>query len=204
MTEQSGKMKEKEIIDAARKRFAYYGFSKVTMDEIAADAGMAKASLYYYFPAKMDLFKSVISVEQDLFIDKLQKILHADISAAERLTEYVNERLQHFKTFVNLAKLSFQSILELKPIFSDLHKNFSEREHLLLSEIIKDGIDKGELKPGEAKEIATLILHILHGLRLRTFPFNKDFSFDEKLHEQLNKEMLNVLRMLLNGIQTGI
>lgn len=63
-------MKEKEIILAARKRFAYYGFSKVTMDEIAADIGMAKASLYYYFPTKVDLFIAVVTEEQDQFIER--------------------------------------------------------------------------------------------------------------------------------------
>ena len=52
MTEQLSTEKQAVILDAARKRFAYYGFSKVTMDEIAADIGMGKASLYYYFPTK--------------------------------------------------------------------------------------------------------------------------------------------------------
>ncbi len=61
--------KEKIIIEAARNRFAHYGFSKVTMEEIALDVDMGKASLYYYFPTKEDLFRSVISQE----INELQK-----------------------------------------------------------------------------------------------------------------------------------
>ena len=43
-------LKEKEILEAARSRFAHYGYSKVTMEEIALDVEMGKASLYYYFP----------------------------------------------------------------------------------------------------------------------------------------------------------
>ena len=39
------KIKEKAIIKAARERFAHFGFSKVTMDEIAADIEMGKACL---------------------------------------------------------------------------------------------------------------------------------------------------------------
>lgn len=201
MTEQSGKMKEQGIILAARKRFAYYGFSKVTMDEIAADVGMAKASLYYYFPTKVDLFKSVIAEEQDLFIEKLNNILQAKTSAADKLQQYVRERLDHFKTFINLGKLSFQSIQELKPLFADLHKNFSEREHKLLAGIISDGNKKGEFKPGKPERTATLILHVLHGLRFRRYPFVKDLNFDDALHKQLGDEMLQVLDMLLDGIR---
>jgi TetR/AcrR family transcriptional regulator len=201
MTENSAKKKENEIAAAARKRFAYYGFSKVTMDEIAADVGMGKASLYYYFPTKEDLFKSVIAEEQEQFIEKLQRILQDKISAADRIQQYVQERLNHFKTFVNLAKLSFQAIQELKPVFADLHKNFSEREHQLLSAIIHDGIKKGELKAGQPEKTATLILHVLHGLRFRTYPYIKDMQFDDSLHEQLRDEMLQVLGMLLDGIR---
>lgn len=44
------------ILEAARKRFAHFGISKTTMNEIAADIGMSKASLYYYFPDKEKLF----------------------------------------------------------------------------------------------------------------------------------------------------
>ncbi len=40
------------ILESAQRQFAHYGFSKVTMDEIAQEVGMGKASLYYYFPDK--------------------------------------------------------------------------------------------------------------------------------------------------------
>jgi len=193
-------MKEHKILDAARKRFAYYGFSKVTMDEIAADVGMGKASLYYYFPTKEDLFKSVIADEQDQFITKLKRIQHTEGTVTEKIQQYVRERLNHFKTFVNLAKLSFQAMLQLKPLFTDLHKNFSAREHELLSAIISDGINRGELKQGQPEKTATLILHVLHGLRLRKYSLIKDLHFDDALHEQLRDEMLQVLDMLLDGI----
>jgi TetR/AcrR family transcriptional regulator len=53
------KSREKSIIEAAKERFAHFGFSKVTMEEIASDVDLGKASLYYYFPTKEDLFKAV-------------------------------------------------------------------------------------------------------------------------------------------------
>ena len=68
MSEQLTSEKQAVILDAARKRFAYYGFSKVTMDEIAADVGLGKASLYYYFPTKEGLFVEVIKDEKSQFL----------------------------------------------------------------------------------------------------------------------------------------
>lgn len=52
------KEKEQAILKAARERFAQFGFNKSTMDEIASDVELGKASLYYYFPAKEDLFRA--------------------------------------------------------------------------------------------------------------------------------------------------
>jgi len=57
--------KEELILQAAQHRFAAYGLSKVTMDEIAEDVGMAKASLYYCFPTKETIFRSVVQHEQE-------------------------------------------------------------------------------------------------------------------------------------------
>jgi TetR/AcrR family transcriptional regulator len=94
------KLKEKEILKAARSRFAHYGFSKVTMEEIAADVGMGKASLYYYYPTKEDLFKSVIHKEQNVFIGEIEKLFCRKISAENKLRNYVKKRLEYFQELI--------------------------------------------------------------------------------------------------------
>ena len=48
-----------KVLDAAQKRFARFGLSKTTMNDIADDLGVSKASLYYYFPDKESIFKKV-------------------------------------------------------------------------------------------------------------------------------------------------
>ena len=52
--------KQENIIQAAIKRFAHFGVSKTTMSEIAADLSLSKASLYYYFPDKLNLYAEVL------------------------------------------------------------------------------------------------------------------------------------------------
>ena len=67
--------KHAAILDAPHKRFARYGLTKVTMDEIAADLGISKAALYYYFPAKEDLYRNVVASEQQDFADRMEAIV---------------------------------------------------------------------------------------------------------------------------------
>ncbi len=59
------------IVAAARRRFFLTGFRGVTMDELAADLGMSKRTLYAHFPSKQALVQSLIAdkfrrVEADL------------------------------------------------------------------------------------------------------------------------------------------
>ena len=74
MSENLSGEKTQNILSAARRRFAHYGFSKVTMDEIAGDVEMGKASLYYYFPTKEDLFKAVVIQEQNEFVNYIETL----------------------------------------------------------------------------------------------------------------------------------
>jgi AcrR family transcriptional regulator len=59
------------IITAAREHFFAHGLRSVTMDDLAAELGMSKKTLYAEFPSKTDLLRAVLldkfrSVEADL------------------------------------------------------------------------------------------------------------------------------------------
>lgn len=75
------------IIAAARRHFFAHGFRGVTMDDLAAELGMSKKTLYGSFPSKMDLLRAVLldkfrSVEADL--DHLSGQNGADVLVALR------------------------------------------------------------------------------------------------------------------------
>ena len=56
-------MKEEQIIETARTLFHKFGFKKVSMDEIAKEAGVTKRTIYMYFSSKEDLLKYFIIEE---------------------------------------------------------------------------------------------------------------------------------------------
>lgn len=49
------------IVDAALARFLAEGFERTRMLDVARDAGLAKGTLYLYFPTKAALFEGVVS-----------------------------------------------------------------------------------------------------------------------------------------------
>jgi len=49
------------ILEAAIRRFANYGFSAASVDEICAEAGVSKGAFYHHFPSKQALFLELLN-----------------------------------------------------------------------------------------------------------------------------------------------
>jgi len=193
--------KEKEILEAARSRFAHYGYSKVTMEEIASDVEMGKASLYYYFPTKEELFKSVIKKEQDLFVEEIENLLKQDFSASEKLRSYVIKRLEYFQQLVNLGTLNLHSVLDIKSVFKELLKAFETQEIFLIQKIIEEGKIKGEFDSGVNEKTNCLFIHLLQGLRLQTLRSIKGNRLENEHYESIKEEMMLFVDIFSKGIK---
>lgn len=194
--------KEKAIIEAAKERFAHFGFSKVTMEEIASDVDLGKASLYYYFPTKEDLFKAVISLEQDQLKENIELLLQKAEPASQKLQDYVRLRMKFFRDLINLGTLSVHSYFETKSVFKKLFIDFEKIELSLINEIIGEGKKLKEFKSELPEDTALIFLHILQGLRCRVLRWAKGQSLDIEAHNNLQKEMSLVTEIFIHGIKT--
>jgi TetR/AcrR family transcriptional regulator len=166
------KEKNSLILAAARKRFDTYGYAKVTMDEIAEDIGMAKPSLYYYFPTKEAIFRSVIQSEQDEFAGRAEDLLRKTLPAAEKLRRYVRLRLEMMGRLTLLNQLDPRTRKELAPIFMELFDSFGRCELRFIRTIVEEGVNSNGFRAEHPEKTAIMILHALQGLRLR-FVMNK-------------------------------
>ena len=80
--------REDAIIQSVNRLLAEKGFEAMTVDEVAADVGIAKASLYKHFPSKEDLAAAaMVSVMRraQAFLDTLP----TELSAADKLRKVV-------------------------------------------------------------------------------------------------------------------
>ncbi len=197
----SGSEKEIAIINAARERFAHYGFSKVTMDEIASDVEMGKASLYYYFPTKESLFEKVIKQEQDVLASEIESIIKSNKSPEKMLTEYVEFRLNFFQKLVNLGTLHVHSVTDPKSIYEKLFKEFESKELKYIHAIYELGVKIGTFRKDLLKDFPLVFIHILQGLRFRVLKQYKNIGKKSNLIKDLRKEMKITVDITLNGIK---
>lgn len=200
--EETGQEKEELILAAARKRFAYYGFAKATMDEIAADVGMAKPSLYYYYSTKAQLFNAVLLREQAHFFRDIDAIQTKAIPANQKLKEYIATRLRMFRQFINLSHLGLESWAEVTSASSEVYKQLEHRELKFLHAILAAGKLTGEFDIANPHQTALLLQHTLHGLRVRALQSSSVPLTDENTFTELKKEMDLLIDHLINGFRT--
>jgi len=74
------------MLRAARSRFVDEGYAATSMADIAADAGVTKAALYYHFPGKDALFVAVFVAEVERVVADLEAIAEAGGDLTDTLT----------------------------------------------------------------------------------------------------------------------
>ena len=203
-TRQLTKERETAILDAAQKRFARFGIGKVTMDEIASDVGLGKASLYYYFPTKDDVLRAVLEREQRDFVSALDAILLLDASACAKLRRFARRRLELFGELLNLAQFKNDNWSVLHPKFRALFRAVEDDELGFLTRILRDGSRNGELCLVHVERTAALLLHVFHGMRLRVVKQSETPSESASNYAELVKEVDQLLDLLLAGMTAGI
>jgi TetR/AcrR family transcriptional regulator len=192
--------KIKAIIEAARKRFGHYGLAKTTMTEIATDIGVSKASLYYYFPDKENLFIEVIRNEMEVFFEEMDKASGESIPGARKLNHFVELRFVYFKQFLNLGKLEEVHFDSVKPGFMKLNEDFLSREKKIIEEIILVGIKEREFEKIDAVLHADLFVSLLRSIRVMIIKERDSFKLTPQDYETIKNYQANFTSVYVKGI----
>ena len=186
-------MKGEQILNAAKKLFTNYGFKKVSMDEIASEAGVTKKTVYTYFSSKEELLKYCIKEE----LQNMKKIIENVESKKLDFMETVHQVIYNLLKYKKNCKF-------LKMLFkeSDILKNEQLKDNLkIVDKEIQNYIRKQlELAIQNDKievqniDITTFLIYKMYIALM--IDWNEDYK---KLDE---KEIAdNILHFLVNGLK---
>jgi TetR/AcrR family transcriptional regulator, mexJK operon transcriptional repressor len=85
-----------QVLDGARKVFLRDGFERASVDDIAREAGVSKATIYAYFPDKQLMFLEVARCECHRQTEEAEASIEGEVPvrvaltiAAERITQFL-------------------------------------------------------------------------------------------------------------------
>jgi AcrR family transcriptional regulator len=183
----------REILAAARNLLEQSGVDRLTMDGIAAAAGVAKGTLYLYFPSKEELVQELLSQVGDNIITNLQSIIKTPQPPEEKLQQVVTwlmHNLARERLLFPVFLRELRRVHDAEPGQRRRMQEFEEKISALLTDLFAEGIAQGRFIPANPR----LFSFILRGLVRAVGHYQMT-----KGEEAAVKEALPVLLTLLSS-----
>ncbi|PFD28299.1 TetR family transcriptional regulator [Bacillus cereus] len=148
------------ILEGATRLFLTQNYQVVSMDEVAKECGVTKATVYYYYSTKADLFTAAMIQMMVRIRENMDQILSTNKSLVERLLDFAKVYLHatmdiDMKNFMKDAKLSL-SEEQLKEL-----KNAEDKMYEVLEKVIYNAMHNEEIQKGNPKLAAHAFVALL-------------------------------------------
>jgi AcrR family transcriptional regulator len=185
-----------QILDAALAVFDEEGLDRARLDDIARRAGVAKGTIYLYFPNKEELFKAMVRATAVVAIKQGEHELHTG-TPTERLHSYMRRYWQFVRTpaFSTLYRLVIGELHQFPDLAHFYAREVVARALKLLTDILESGIRTGEFRDTEPVAagrmlIALLIMHAIWSDQHTGVPLLMNES-DEEVFQDLARFYLH-------------
>ncbi len=145
-----------QIVAAASRVYRKWGMKKTTMEDIAAEAGKGKATLYYYFKSKEEVFQSVLERHFFEIQQTIKQEMNKVTSATDKLKRYAITMFVEARKQVTVFALLKQEVREDKKLLYELRESFDSYDIHIIKEIMYYGFERGEFARLSAKEMSTI------------------------------------------------
>ncbi|MBI1750115.1 MAG: TetR family transcriptional regulator [Acidobacteria bacterium] len=146
------------ILLTAERMFAERGLAGARIDEIAADAKVNKALLYYYFGSKRELHRHVLERLFALLLTSVEAGRQNKGSPKENLLGYVNGYFDFVSRHPNYPRLVQREVMECGKHLAWIVDNYLRPLHQRLARAVERGITAGEFRRVDAQHTVTTLI----------------------------------------------
>jgi AcrR family transcriptional regulator len=193
------------LLKAAFRVVAEKGFSEVTLDDIAAKAGVSKGITLYYFASKDDLFRQLFA----WLIDSIQARMRDAVDSAEDPIEKVralvalifpspSKNRAFFRAYIDFCGLASR-----KEPFREVGERFYRGCRELDGAIVEEGMRRGSFLVRDPAEAASTVRAIFDGLMLQWLTEPEPETSFEHYRERCEREILRYLTGPLPAREKG-
>jgi AcrR family transcriptional regulator len=188
------------ILDAADRLLARYGFSKMTIQDIADEARLSRRTIYLHFRDKEDIALASMDRRMDGLVSALRRASAGEeASAGERLQRMLVLRVLHLFDEVRAGLRGYDEMMgALRPRYMPRREGYLRAEAAVFAGVVAEGRATGELTTGGGvpEEVALSLLLATNALM--------PFSLSEKQREErdaVERRVRAIADLLLNGLR---
>jgi AcrR family transcriptional regulator len=137
-----------QLVEVAARVFGQKGFEGARLEDIAAELGLLKGSLYYHVRSKYELLFLVLKRIYEPMVAKLEHAVASEVSPREKLRAAVRSHLEHYDEFHMETPVQFVdgSLQSLPPEYASAIRAIFDQYERLLREVLDEGIRAGEFR----------------------------------------------------------
>ncbi|HEX7151793.1 MAG TPA: TetR/AcrR family transcriptional regulator [Thermoanaerobaculia bacterium] len=173
------------IQEAAMKIIARKGAGDATMQDIADEAGISKATLYAYFRDRDELLAKTAAAAYARLVDSLEEAFQAPGTLEERLSRIVLRQLSFFDEHRALFSASLTNGKKKK---SPAYDRYMQQLETLFAE----AKERGELRDLVPSEVAVIYADLVKGVVIR--------RLEEKSKTPREAQAAFIIALLLRGV----
>lgn len=189
-----------EILAAAEAEFAQQGFTAARTEAIAAQTGVAKSMIYYYFKDKAGLYRAVLERSHADLLAAVQSLELEQLHPEAALTQFLRALLDCLSRNPKLPTLMVQEAVQNQGKY---YRNSSSMNiDTVLITILERGVDTGAFRPLDPLQTAINILgaclfYFLGAGNIQQFPQGKRL-LSKAMLEQHSQE---AIALILAGVR---
>jgi AcrR family transcriptional regulator len=176
--------RREKIVCVASRLFAKTPFERVQMDDLAATAGISKATLYRYFPSKDELYLEICERTFKALDDEL--VIVAELPPAQALRGTIAALVDVLASQVGSLRLLSG---ERSPVADGWRDLYHEKRRAIVAvfrRVLERGIEQGEFREIDVELVPTLIVGMVRGGLVHGPPANREHLVDTLMDVLLN------------------
>ena len=174
-----------QLLDAAARLMERDGSQAVSMQAVAAEAGVSVGLIYRYFGGKDDLLLAVILGVLDSFATRVpQAVEAAGDDPAARLAAAFRSYCEVIDEYRHAAVLTYRETKSLSAEGRTRIKELEVRTSEPLRSILREGVEAGVFVVPDVEIVAYDLLLLAHAWALKHWYFERTLGFDDYVTHQ--------------------
>ncbi|MGB7292939.1 MAG: TetR/AcrR family transcriptional regulator [Thermodesulfobacteriota bacterium] len=157
-------LRREQILKIASELFSEKSYHDVTVDEIAGAVGVAKGTIYLYFPSKERLYLEILEDSFEAIELHLEKEIAKSDSAPVKLKKVLRLIFEFYQMNLDVLRILSRDETHLIREHFEFTEHWRLRRIKLYEKILEKGQREGSFRPMNTKLVAIVIFGLVRSV----------------------------------------